>query len=76
MEYNPYDLLPEEISDEVAAHLADIFMNLALSIESRYYGQIVRYYKTCVPPCSPEDSSYSEGRQELQEGHEVDDLPF
>jgi len=76
MKYNPYELLPEEISDEVAAHLADIFMNLALSIESRYYGQIVRYYKTCVPPCSPEENSYPEEGQELREGLEADDLLF
>ena len=75
MKYSP-ELLPEEIPDEVAVHLADIFMSLALNIESRYYGQIMRYNKACVPPCSPEAGSYPEGGQAPQEGHEGDDLPF
>jgi hypothetical protein len=44
------DILPEEISDETAYHLADIFMNLALAIESRYLAQIKRYVDENNPP--------------------------
>lgn len=45
MNINFYEILPEELSDEEAAHLADIFMNLALAIESLYYPQIKRHIK-------------------------------
>lgn len=46
MNLNLYEILPEEVSDEEASHLADIFMNLALAIESHYYTQIKRHLKT------------------------------
>ena len=39
-----YEILPEEVSDEEASHLADIFMKLALAIESHYYAQIKRHF--------------------------------
>lgn len=39
-------LLPEEIADAEAAHFADIFMKLALAVESHYYPQIIRHLKT------------------------------
>ena len=68
MRYNPYEFLPEEISDEAAVHLADIFMNIALSIESHYYGQITRYYKECVPPC--EEEGQERGEELPPEGKE------
>lgn len=42
------DILPKEISDEEASHLADIFMELALAIESHYYDQIRRQSKTLL----------------------------
>lgn len=45
MNLNLYDILPEELSDEAAAHLADIFMRLALAIETLYYPQIKRHVK-------------------------------
>jgi hypothetical protein len=45
MNLNLYELLPEEISDAEATHLADIFMALALAIESHYYVQIKRHLK-------------------------------
>ncbi len=45
MNLNLYEILPEEISDEAAAHVADIFMELALAIENHYYAQIVRHIK-------------------------------
>jgi len=38
-----YDILPHEISDEEAAHIADIFMEFALAIENHYYSQIRRH---------------------------------
>ena len=41
-----YEILPEEISDAEAAHLADIFMKLALAVESHYYSQIIRHNKS------------------------------
>lgn len=40
-----YNLLPEDISDTEAAHLADILMTLALAVEGHYYSQIVRHTK-------------------------------
>lgn len=45
MSLNLYDILPEEISDENAAHLANILMELALAIENHYYPQIKRHIK-------------------------------
>lgn len=45
MKLNLCEILPEEVSDEAAAHLADVFMNLALAIESLYYPQIKRHIK-------------------------------
>ena len=41
-----YEILPEEVSDEAAAHLAEIFRELALAIEEHYYAQIHRHNKT------------------------------
>jgi hypothetical protein len=46
MNLNLYEILPEEISDEEAARLADILMELALAVESHYYSQIIRHIKT------------------------------
>lgn len=46
MNLDLHEILPEEISDAEAARLADIFMQLALSIESHYYSQIIRHIKT------------------------------
>jgi len=45
MSLNLYDILPEEISDEEAAHLANILMDLALAVENHYYAQIIRHFK-------------------------------
>lgn len=45
MKLNLYEILPEELSDEAAAHLADIFMRVALAIETFYYPQIKRHIK-------------------------------
>lgn len=38
------DLLPEEISDEAAHHLVNFLYDLALMVESLYFGQIMRYW--------------------------------
>jgi hypothetical protein len=58
MELNLYKILPEEISDAEAVHLADILlklalalenndlMKLALAVEQHYYGQIRRHFET------------------------------
>ncbi|EKE09662.1 MAG: hypothetical protein ACD_16C00125G0001 [uncultured bacterium] len=46
MSLNLYEILPEEISDAQASLIADIFMELALAIESHYYTQIRRHLKT------------------------------
>lgn len=46
MSLNLYEILPEGISDAEAARLADIFMELALAVESHYYSQIIRHLKT------------------------------
>jgi len=46
MSLNLYDILPEEISDAEASLIADIFMELALAIETHYYPQIRRHIKT------------------------------
>lgn len=42
---NIENILPEEISDESAYHLVEFFMNLALELESYYFGQLYRYSK-------------------------------
>lgn len=38
-----HDLLPEEISDEVAYYMATFAMDIALAIESHYYAKMRRY---------------------------------
>lgn len=53
MNLNLYEILPEEISDAEAARLADIFMELALAIENRYYIQIKRYLAASPEPVEP-----------------------
>ena len=46
MSLSLYDILPEEISDAEASLIADIFMDLALAIESHYYTRLRRHIKT------------------------------
>lgn len=53
MKLDLYEILPEEISDAEAALLADIFMKLALAVESHYYPQIIRHIKTLT--AAPEE---------------------
>lgn len=48
MNLDLYEILPEEISDAEATRLADIFMELALAIESHYYAQIKRHKSTTL----------------------------
>lgn len=54
MSLNLYDILPEEISDEEAAHLTSILMDLALAIENHYYPQIRRHMEA-LSEASEED---------------------
>lgn len=42
---NLADLLPDDVSDEAAYHLANFMMELSLAIETRYYSQMKRYVK-------------------------------
>jgi hypothetical protein len=44
------DIFPNEISDETAHCLVNFFMDMALALESHYYGQIARYAKDNEPP--------------------------
>jgi len=44
------DPVPEgAISDEAAAYIADVLMELALEFESKYIGQILRHYESLRP---------------------------
>jgi len=47
------DPVPEgAISDEAAAYVADVLMELALEFESKHFGQIRRHYESLRPePC-------------------------
>lgn len=42
---NVHDLLPENVSDEAAYHIANFMMELSLAIEMLYYTQASRYAK-------------------------------
>ena len=49
------EIFPNEISDETAHYLVNFFMDMALALESHYYGQIARYAKDNAPPLIPPD---------------------
>ncbi len=49
------EIFPNEISDETAHYLVNFFMDMALALESHYYGQIARYAKDNTPPLIPSD---------------------
>ena len=49
-----HDLLPEEISDEAAYHLVIFAMDLALALESHYFGQLKRFTDKQTPCEFPE----------------------
>jgi len=40
-----YDILPDHVTDDEAALLAEVFMRLAEGIESHYSKEIERHYK-------------------------------
>lgn len=68
MSINLTELLSEEISDEIAFHLANFMMVLALAVDSHYVVQIRRYCK-----------QYREERQpapELDVDFDPDSDPF
>jgi hypothetical protein len=64
---NIYKLLPKEISDESAYHLATFFMNLALELESHYFAQMRRHIEL-ITPCSANPFTADEPFE--------DDIPF
>jgi hypothetical protein len=39
-------IFPEQLTDKEISHIADVFMELALAIESHYYPQLRRYNKS------------------------------
>ena len=43
MNINLEELLPEDVSDETAFHIANVMMDLALAVESHYFTQIRRH---------------------------------
>jgi hypothetical protein len=43
MNINFNDYLPDDMSDEAAYHLVNLFMELALALESKYFAQMKRY---------------------------------
>jgi hypothetical protein len=48
MNIDCHELFPEEISDEAAYHLIDIFYNLALIFEGLHLGKSMRYQKSLI----------------------------
>jgi hypothetical protein len=63
MNLDLHEILPEEISDAEAARLADIFMKLALAVESHYYPQIIRHIRALS---AASEEPILEGRHRLQ----------
>jgi hypothetical protein len=51
---NLYDLFPEEVSDETAFHIVNIFMDITSALESRYFAQVRRYLNEKNPLEIPE----------------------
>ena len=45
MSINLEELLPEDVSDETAFHLANFMMDLALAVDSHYFAQVRRHCK-------------------------------
>ncbi|HAT9256254.1 TPA: hypothetical protein JBC26_15865 [Legionella pneumophila subsp. pneumophila] len=46
MSINLHDLLPDELSDEAAYHLANFAMALATAIDEIYFSQTLRYIRS------------------------------
>jgi len=74
MNLDLYEILPEEISDADAAHLADIFMELAVAIESHYYAQIKRYNKSLEEFADEMRKQSREQNMDTEEELQDDDL--
>lgn len=45
MHINFEELLPEDVSDESAFHIANFMMDLALAVDSHYFAQLRRHCK-------------------------------
>ena len=41
----PYLLVPSELSDEAAAHIAELLHHLAIAFDNQYFAQIQRHYQ-------------------------------
>ena len=41
----PYLLVPNELSDEAAAHIAELLHDLAIAFDNQYFAQIQRHYQ-------------------------------
>jgi hypothetical protein len=63
-----YDLPEYAVSDEVAAYIADILMEIALQFESAHFSQIRRHYESLRP--KPDD------QLDLFDKHPFDKHPF
>ena len=37
-------VVPNELSDEAAAHIAELLLDLAVAFDTQYFAQICRYY--------------------------------
>ena len=45
----PYLLVPSELSDEAAAHIAELLHHLAIAFDNQYFAQIQRHYQRTLP---------------------------
>lgn len=54
------NLFPEEISDEMAFNLVELFSNITAMMESHYFAQIRRHFES-IRPCYPR--AYPTGRK-------------
>ena len=41
----PYLLVPNELSDEAAAHIAELLHDFAIAFDNQYFAQIQRHYQ-------------------------------
>lgn len=57
MNINIKEILPYEISDEVAHHLVEFFYNLAVLFEAAHLDKVTRYQKSLLGITSNENST-------------------
>jgi hypothetical protein len=56
------------VSDEAAAYIADVLMELALQFEATHFAQIRRYYQSITPPNVGPCQSDPSGKQRDRNG--------